>query len=198
MENEKFVAYEYKQISVKSDSAELYTDCLQNFGWKLVEEQKNGYGGHPFGPAAMVSEFAGAVSQASAENASDVDLVTLKFKRDRKLPNKLELYKLEKKCEEALEAIEKLKKKNSAYSIGISIGAGIIGTAFLGLGVYYFIAANVLVGIGCSAIGFFGWAAGFFANLKLSRKKAEQSESMIHHHLEVAYGACERAHEMLV
>lgn len=39
---ENFVAYEYKNLSVKRDSAAMYIDCMNNFGWMLVEEDMYG------------------------------------------------------------------------------------------------------------------------------------------------------------
>lgn len=193
MNNEKFVAYEYKNISVKREAVPIYMDCLQNFGWILIEERGHGYGA----PYRITAELSGMIAQASPENADIADLVTLKFKRNRKITNRLEIDKLEGQCEEALTAIDKLEKKNNAQSMGISLGAGMIGTVFLGLAAYNFIAANLVVGIVCAVVGMAGWGAGFFANQRISKKKAKQSESMIQQYLETAYSTCEQAHELL-
>ena len=35
-ETKDFVAYEYLNISVKSDKEPLYTDCYEAFGWILT------------------------------------------------------------------------------------------------------------------------------------------------------------------
>lgn len=197
--NENFVAYEYKDITVRRDSAALYKDCLENFGWIPVEKHHAGYGSNVlhFSPANIAQHATAFANMTSGDSVDAVDMVTLKFKRDRRLNNKRELEKLERQWEEALAAIHKLEKRNQAQTMGISLGTGIIGTGFLALAVYNFIMANVVLGVVFAIIGMIGWGIGFFANRNLAKRKAAQSEAAVQAQLDLAYSACEQAHALL-
>jgi len=180
-----FIAYEYKNITVKRDSVSIYTDCLSSFGWNLIDE-------HDFHNYPVTADI-------QRTNTSDgLEMVSLRFKRNRNISKKIELNKLEHTCEEALSAITKLEKKNNAYSMGIALGSGILGTVFIAIAVYNFISANPVAGVLLAIIGGIGWAVGFFAYLKVSKNKSTQTEPMIQEQLNIAYGACEQAHALLV
>jgi len=192
--NNDFVAYEYKNITVKRDSVTIYTDCLSNFGWTLVDERE--YGFQPTIPT-VANVYTPVVPTVAPGHTDDLETVSLKFKRDRKINNKLEVNRLERKCEDALASINGMERKSNAYTMGISLGTGIIGTAILAFAVYNFISSNVVLGVILAIIGFAGWGIGFFANHKVGQKKATQTEPMIQEQLEIAYSACEQAHALL-
>lgn len=191
--NENFVAYEYKNITVKRDTVSMYKDCLGNFGWMVVDEENCIF--HP----AQTNDTAVNVPAVHrpVEIANGLDLVTLKFKRNRKISNKLELNRLEQQCEAALSAIGSLERKNEAYTMGTAIGAGIIGTGFLALAAYSFISASPVFGVLLTIIGIAGWGVGFFTYLKISRKKSAETEPMVQEQLNIVYAACEQAHALL-
>jgi len=188
MNNNTFVAYEYKNITVKRDSVAFYTDCLSNFGWVPVDEHEQ-----TFQPTVTIAVPSVPVLTSTDEN----DRVSLKFKRDRCIGSEPELNKLERQCEEALASIGKLERKSSAYTMGVSLGTGLIGTALLGIAVYGFISSNIVLGVIFSVLGIAGWGVGFFSNLKARRKKATKTEPLIQEQLYIAYSACEQAHAFL-
>lgn len=197
---ESFVAYEYKDITLKRDSAALYTDCLSNFGWTLVEELEYGYR-----PESMNGSLANKSVNTHAHSVhtppdkiDGPDMVVLKFKRNRNINNKLEIYRLEHKCEEALSVIGSLERRNSAYTMGTSLGAGIAGAAFLGLGVYSFVSSKIVMGVLLTIVGVVGWGIGFFAHGKVGQKKTAETEPVIQQQLDIAYSACEQAHALLM
>ena len=192
--NNDFVACEYKNITVKRDSVTIYTDCLSNFGWTLVYEHE--YGFQPTIPT-VVNVYTPVAPTVAPGHTDDLETVSLKFKRDRKINNKLEVNRLERKCEDALSSINGMERKNNAYTMGISLGTGIIGTAILAFAAYNFMSANVAIGVVLAILGFAGWGIGFFANRKVGHKKATQTEPMIQEQLEIAYSACEQAHVLL-
>ena len=186
--NSEFVAYEYKSIMVKRASAAIYTDCLNNFGWELVDEEDYGF-------SSMLSSVAPAYSCVSA--ADSHEMVALKFKRNRRISNKPELDRLERQCEAALASIGGLERKNSAYTMGVSLGAGLVGTLLLSLAVYSFISSSIVVGVLLAALGVAGWGIGFFANRKIGRRRSAQSGPMVQTQLELVHTACEQAHALL-
>jgi len=187
--NTEFVAYEYKNITVKRDSATIYTDCLNNFGWELVGEEEYGF-------APMLSSFVPAYSSVSA--ADSYEMVALKFKRNRRISNKSELDRLERQCEAGLASLGGLERKNSAYTMGVSLGSGLVGTVFLALAVYSFLSSNIVAGVLLAVLGVAGWGIGFFANRKMGRKRSAQTGPMMQSQLELVYTACEQAHALLV
>ena len=188
MNNNTFVAYEYKNITVKRDSAAVYTDCLSNFGWMPVDEYEQNF------PVAATNL---AVVRTAVTTIDDTDMVSLKFKRDRRINGKPELNMLERKCVDALSSVGKLERKKNAYTMGISLGTGLIGTALLGIAAYGFILSNTVLGVIFSVLGIVGWGAGFFSYLKVGRKKSAQTEPIVQEQLDIAYGACEQAHALL-
>ena len=195
---ENFVAYEYKDITVKRNSAGMYIDCMENFGWTLVEN--DGYDVQALltnlNPVNLGKNIA-SVAQSFGETADPSETMTLKFKRDRRIENKQQLDKLERDYEEALAAIHKVERKNVAQTMGISLGTGIIGTVFISLAVYNFVFSNIVLGVLFAAVGAVGWAIGFFSNMKIGKKKSSQTEPYVEEQLNIVYSACEKAHALL-
>ena len=195
---ENFVAYEYKTVKATRDSAGVHIDCMENFGWTLVENE--GYDVQTLlsnlNPVNFGRNIAGA-AQTFGETADGTPPMTLKFKRDRRIENKQELEKLERDYEAALAAIHKTERKNAAQTMGISMGTGIIGTVFIGLGIYNFVSSNTVLGVLFTAVGAIGWVIGFFSNAKVSKKKSVQTEPSIQEQLDIVYNTCEKAHALL-
>ena len=199
MKNKEFVAYEYKNITVKRESASMYEDCMSNFGWELMDESFSGFvSGESISNqiAGAASSFASAVS-IPAQAVSNIEIVQ-KYRRDREIKKNHEIALLEKECEQALAAIGGITKKDQAWTMGTSLGIGILGTVFLGLAVYNFVFSHLVLGILFALVGIVGWAIGFFANIKGGKSRAAASDSKVQDQIDIAYGACERAHALLV
>ena len=195
---ESFVGYEYKTVNATRDSAGMYIDCMENFGWSLVEN--DGYNVQDLLSSLNPVNFGrniASVAQTFGETADAAPAMTLKFKRDRRIENKQQLEKLEREYEDALSAIQKAERKNIAQTMGISLGTGIIGTAFIGLAVYNFVFSNTVLGVVFAAIGAVGWAIGFFSNMKIGKKKSTQTEPYVQEQLNIVYSTCEKAHALL-
>ena len=195
---ENFVAYEHKTINATRESAGMYIDCMENFGWSLAEN--DGYDIQSLltnlNPANLGMNLANA-AQSFGETADATPAITLKFKRDRRIENKQELEKLEMEYEAALSAINRVERKNAAQTMGISLGTGIIGTVFIGIAVYNLIFSNTILGVLFAAVGAVGWAIGFFSNSKIGKKKSNQTEPYIQEQLDIVYNTCEKAHALL-
>jgi len=194
-ESNGFVAYEYKNINVKRDSVPLYEDCYRNFGWSLVEQYE--YGVHATPNTTYTNTANVPHVSVQTNKPADVDIVTLKFKRDSRLNNKPKLDILQSQCEDALTAIDQLQKKGSAKTMGTALGLGIVGTGFLALAVYNFVSANTILGVVFTIIGVAGWGIGFLANHRIGRKNKAQLAPMIQEQFEIIHGTCEQAHGML-
>ena len=195
---ENFVAYEYKNVTVKRNSAGLYIDCMENLGWALAEN--DGYDVQTIlanlNPVNLGKNIASA-AQSYGETGDPSETMTLKFKRDRRIENKQQLETLEREYEQAMSAINKVERKNVAQTMGISLGTGIIGTIFIGLSVYNFVFSNTVLGVLFAVIGAIGWAIGFFSNMKIGKKKSTQTEPYVQEQLNIVYSTCEKANALL-
>ena len=126
-----FTAYEYKEITACNDKVSLYLDCYESFGWKQDEN---------FPP------------QESG------DKVTLRLKRDRRLVNKVELTRLQRNFEAAMNEIVALERSKSTAATIWALCIGLVGTAFMAGSVFAITAepppGSALHRAGCS--GFCG------------------------------------------
>lgn len=77
-----YILNEYFLLRVRQDLESLYCDFYKNFGW---------------------------IIESITPDTFDNRYVTIKFKRDRKIKNKVELNELQRKGENALKAIERLE-----------------------------------------------------------------------------------------
>ena len=86
-EQREFIAYDYKQVQTHPNKSSFMIDSYQNFGWTLDENAKPSYPSS--GPSFKT---------------------VLRFKRDRKIMNKMKLTRLQRNFEFCLNVI-------SSYSI---------------------------------------------------------------------------------
>lgn len=89
MSENKYVAYEYTEMTVKRSMEAVYADSYESFGWSV--------GG-------------------TSTPVGKVDSITMKFKRDRKIPNKAELTRLQRQFDAYVGEIVSLEQsKYSSY-----------------------------------------------------------------------------------
>ena len=189
----EFVAWEYDDINVKKKNVALYTDCYQNFGWILIEECALHY--TPDVPQSNVS----VNHETSTPTVGlDHEMVKLKFKRDSRLPNKVKLEQLQEQCEGALSSIQHLENEKSGRFMGFTIGLGIVGALFLGLSIFNFASANIVLGVLFAVISLIGWVAAFFVSTKVQPNVNAKINLRIKEQFEVVYQLCEQANSLLV
>jgi len=161
-----FIAWEYAGISVNRNHAPLYTDCYQNFGWILTSQDAI----HDTLDVASNNIYP-SYHMSTPTTGNDQEMVTLKFKRDSRLPNRIQLEQLQHQCEGALSSIQHLENTKSAYFIGPTIGFGGIGALFLGLSIYKFVSANIPLCAFFAIISLVGWAAAYYFFAKVRQIK---------------------------
>lgn len=111
-----FIGFEYKEFTVKRSVESIYLDNYPCFGWELEGASKPPQG----------SSF-----------------VALKFKRDRKHPNKAELSRLQRQFEIHVSEIISLERSKVLKAATIAYLVGVIGTAFMAGSVFAVTADNV-------------------------------------------------------
>lgn len=185
-ETKDFVAYEYLSINVTSEKEALYTDCYENFGWKITNSISTG----------LVDKEDYYINNS---NINANRLVNLKFKRDRKIPNKAKIITLQKKCENGLKELERLEKEPSSKGSFYAVTVAVIGTIFLAISVFSITSTNpsILLGIITGIIGLFGWFLSYPIYKKIKIKQEEINTSLIEEQYNTIYDCCEQAQKLL-
>lgn len=181
-ETREFVAYEYMSINVRADKEPLYVDCYENFGWELINN------------TALVDSNDYYINNSTNGSRH----VNLKFKRDRKIKNKLELMNLQRKMEFSLEEINRLEKQPETLGIIWSLAIGLVGTIFMAGSVFAITANNPLyvVCVICGILGFIGWGFGYYMYLKVKKEKRRENTSLIEEQYNTLYDSCEQAKKL--
>jgi hypothetical protein len=100
------VICDYKSITVPSGMESVCVDSLPNFGWKLDEI-------------------------TPALSSKGISIVTLKFRRERNIRNKIELTKLEHQFEDYIQEIKYLQKAKTNTAHFAVFTCGILGIVFM-------------------------------------------------------------------
>jgi hypothetical protein len=165
-----FVAYEYLTVRADRDLEPLYRDAYASFGW-VVE----GY----------------------ASNVPGTPGVALKLKRDRRIKNRPMVLELQRRCEHALASIASLERSKSSTAMAVSLGTGILGSAFLAGSVFSLEADMTALSIVLGAIGLIGWVVGYLAHGRVKTRRTEQVAPLIDQQYDVVYETGEQAAHLL-
>ena len=167
-----FVGYEYKDITVDREMESMYIDGYQNFGWVLEK----------------------AIALPIGLNN-----VTLKFKRDRRIRNKMELTRLQRQFDACVAEIMKMDRSKADRAMITAFTVGIIGTAFMAGSVFAVIASPPLIPL-CIILAipaFIGWTIPYFLYKSTYAKKSAQLVPLIDQKYDEIYEVCERANSLL-
>ena len=113
-----FVAYEYQEHTVEQRYASYYEDNYGCFGWQ-VEQQPHG------------------VELQGRE--------TLRLKRDRHIPNRMELTRLQRQFEAIMNDVRRLEHSVQNQATIAGLGCGLAGTVFMGGSTFAITAAAPIV-----------------------------------------------------
>lgn len=170
-----FVAYEYLTVQADRDLEALYKDTYRSFGW-------------------MIERTSGGVLGGGTPNPSQV---TIKLKRDRRICNRQLINELQRKAENALDAIRDLEASRTSIALATAIGFGIAGSAFLAGSVFAIQADLWLLSIPLGAVGLLGWLAGWLVHGKVKARKTVQTAPLIDQQYEIVYDAADQAARLL-
>lgn len=179
-----FVIYDYLSIDVNPEQEQLYVDCYQKFGWEYVSSNGNNPNQDYY---------------VNNPNINQINLVSIKFKRDKKIKNKAELLILQKKMESTLKKIDKLTKEPEMLSTMYSMIVGVVGLVFFIFGVLSYIATNpiYILAVLNGLVGIAGFIVAFFINGKIRKQKQEQNEILIEEQYDLIYEYCEKANKLI-
>jgi len=160
-----FIGYEYKDVTVRRESEALYTDSYGSFGWKLEGEN----------PSLSVTS------------------VNLKFKRDRRIPNKAELIRLQQEFDSHVKTIEKLEDSKNIAGGAAAYVIGLVGTALMAGATFSYLAGMIPLCVILAVPGFAAWGVSYLAYLRIKKGKTEKVAPMIDREYDAIYEVCEKA-----
>jgi len=166
-----FIGYEYKDITVNHDMESMYIDGYQNFGWTLDKS---------FTPQIGLNK------------------ITLKFKRDRKIRNKMELTRLQRQFDTCVSEIVNMEKSKVSNASIVAYTVGIMGTAFMAGATFAVIAEKIALSIILAIPAFIGWIFPYFLYRFTYEKKASELTPLVDDKYEEIYGVCERANSLSI
>ena len=170
-DHQGYVGYEYKTISISRQMESFYADAYRNFGWELE------------GTAL-------SISSASAS-------VEMRFKRDRKLRNKMEVTRLQRQFEACANEIASLERSKAIKASIVAYVLGILGCAFMAGSTFAYLDGMIVLCIILAIPGFMGWILPYFMYKSLYARKAGEVAPLIDQKYDEIYDVCERANTLL-
>ena len=164
-----FAVYEYKSITVKRDMVEIYEDCYKSFGWRY---------------------------EGRRPSMSPVTSVDMKFKRDRRILNKMELTRLQRQFEGHMNEISKLEMSKSIASSVVAYIVGIVGTAFMAGSVMSITAERIPLSIILAIPAIIGWVLPYFLYKSIYNRKESEVTPLVEQHYDEIYEICEKANTL--
>lgn len=165
-----FIGYEYKDVTVNRAMESVVADGYQNFGW-VLEGTDTPIGG--------------------------VNSVILKFKRDRKIRNKSEITRLQRQFDACVDEIGTLERSKVIGASAVAYAIGVFGTAFMAGSVFAFLAEMLPLCIVLAIPAFVGWVIPYFCYVRINKKKTEQITPFIDGKYDEIYSVCEKANGLL-
>ncbi len=165
-----FVGYEYKDLTVKRSMESVYADSYRSFGWELEGSQTPPQG---------------------------ANYVLLKFKRNRKLRNKAEISRLQRQFDTGVAEIESLEFSKVVKASTVAYVVGLVGTAFMTGSVFAITVGNIPLCIVLAIPAFIGWITPYLFFRRISSGKSAEVNPIIDKKYDEIYEVCEKAASLL-
>jgi hypothetical protein len=165
-----FIGYEYKDITVKRSMEPIYADGYANFGWVL---------------------------EGVSTPIQSVGSVTMKFKRDRKIRNKAELSRLQRQFDSCAAEIDALERSQIIGASAAAYSIGILGAAFMAGSVFAYLANMLPLSVILAIPGFAGWIIPYFCYCTIRKKKTDKTAPLIDQKYDEIYEVSKKANGLL-
>ena len=165
-----FVGYEYAEITTQRRLESVYADSYPSFGWELegTDTPPQGNG-----------------------------FIALRFKRDRKIRNKLELTRLQRQFDSGVDEIKALERSKVFQAAAIAFAVGLAGTVFMALSVFCFLTGNTVPSVILAIPGFLGWVVPYLLYRSISARKSAEITPLIDQKYDEIYAVCEKASQLI-
>lgn len=173
MENKDFVTYEYMSKMVKMNEQAKICDMYEAFGWEISSVRTNG-----------------------------IDSVMVSFKRDRKIPHKTELVKIERQAEETYATLKGLEASKTKGASVFGYIFGTISALVFGGGMSLCLTKtsdtpSLVGGIVLGVVGLAMCGLNYLAYKKIAEKKTKQALPAIDETEEKLANLLEKGNELL-
>ncbi|KQO00742.1 hypothetical protein [Paenibacillus sp. Leaf72] len=165
-----FVGYEYKDITVKRAKESLYADGYAHFGWML---------------------------EGTATPIQSVGAVTMKYKRDRNIRNKAELTRLQRQFEACVKDIERLERSITRAASTTAYVVGVAGTGFMAGSAFAYVAGMLPLTVILALIGITGWIIPYYGYSSIRKKKTDKVAPFIDQKYDEIYEVCQKGNNLL-
>lgn len=122
---------------------------------------------------------------------------TFLLKRERLLPCKNELTRLESEFEMVLDAISRMEKSKKQVSTVTALTTGLIGAAFLAVSMFAYLGGNMILMIFMGVIGFGIWIATYPLMTRITQKHENDVNPLISRKYDEGFALCKKAQEIL-
>lgn len=177
MRENNFVGYEYQSVKVKRPMVPVYADGYVNFGWELEGTEEE-----------SANRLTGKLTTG---------VVTMNFKRDRKIRNKVELTRLQRNFDACANEILSMESSKRVMASVVGCTVGIIGTAFMTCSVFAVTAGSTGFCILLAIPAFLCWILSYFLFKWVENKKTATVSVLIEKKYDELYAVCEKAHTLL-
>ena len=127
------------------------------------------------------------------------DKVILRLKRDRHIPNRTELTRLQRKFEVIMEDVRRLEGSGERQATVVSLACGLAGTVFMGGSTFAVTAATPIVWL-CAVLavpGFTLWGAAYPLYRYVRKRRTREVQPLVEGKLDEMYEVCEKASRLL-
>lgn len=195
-----FIAYEYKTVKVRRNMESIWTDSFKTFGWKL-EKSVPAIIKHVWGPIALMvaplAIFPGTPFRKMVADHKSETEVELKFKRDRALPKKAELNRLQSQFESHAGEIDNLETSKTSTATAVAYIVGLIGVVFMAFSVFSYLAGMLYFCILMAVPGFAAWILSYFIYQAVKGSRIKKVAPLIEQQYDSIYNVCAKADEIL-
>lgn len=194
-----YTAYEYKEMTVKKELEPLAVDGYKNFGWK-VENSRPATQKHVWGPfrvmLAPLALLPGTPFKKMIQNHESETERSIYLKRNKDIFSKNELNRLQIQFEKIVEEISSIEVSKTT---GASIAAymvGMIGTVFMALSVFSYLAGILQICIILAVPGFLGWILSAIVYKVVKERRIRKLIPIIQDKYDDIDQVCEKAYTL--
>lgn len=199
--NEKYVAYEYKEVTVNKKNAGFWKDGYGAFGWKIekdepaVENRAIGAVWIMAAPLLLIPWIGNPFKRMLTSHESKKK-VQLQMKRERNLENKMQLNRIQVEFETGAKEIDSLEESRNIAASVVSVSTGLLGTVFMAGSVFAYLEGMLAVCAGLAIPGFAAWVAAVLLYHFLKNKRNQTVDRLIDEKQETLEQILKEAYEL--
>lgn len=183
--SERYIGYEYRDITVPREQASLCLDSYPCFGWEPDPNRE-------IRPENSNSSFSPGVPAVR-------ETVTLHFRRNRNICNKAELTRLQRNFDGCIAELKALERAKTTQATLLALTVGILGTAFMAGATFAVVAEPPIIWLTIllAIPGFLGWIVPYFLYRALVRKRTAEIEPLMEQKYDEIHSICEKGTHLL-